>query len=87
VIRLLLAAYFIDAGLLLSVAPWMPWWERNAFAGLIPDLRLWMGSPSVRVGVTAVGVLTAVAGIAELRTIWRQRMRARVTPAEAPREP
>ena len=38
-IRLLLIIFFLEVGLVLAVAPWSAYWERNYFAGLIPVLH------------------------------------------------
>lgn len=77
----LLGAYFLVTGLLLAVAPWTSWWERNLFASLLPDLSLWMGNGIVRVAVSAVGVLTATSGLLDLRTRRaRRRVRRDATP-------
>jgi hypothetical protein len=64
--RLLFAAYFLEAGLILIVAPWSGFWERNFFIGSLPTLDRLMASPFVRGGVSGVGLITAVAGLAEL---------------------
>jgi hypothetical protein len=52
---------------LLAVAPWTSWWERNLFAHLLPDLSPWMSNGIVRVAVSAVGVLTVSSGLLDLR--------------------
>lgn len=79
----LLGAYFIGAGLLLSVAPWTTWWEHNLFASLLPDLSLWMSNTLVRAAVSAVGLLTIATGLVDLRTARRVRHR-RPQPSAAP---
>jgi hypothetical protein len=61
--RLLFAAYFLEAGLILIVAPWSTFWDRNSFAAAIPLLA---ASPFIRGGVSGIGVITALAGLAEL---------------------
>ena len=86
VIRLLLTAYFLNAGLLLAVAPWTVWWERNLFASLMPDLSVWMAHPVVRAGVSAIGVMTVFTGLADLRALRRVRTR-RPGPAPATSPP
>lgn len=47
------------------VAPWSGFWERNFFAQA-PLVAEWLASNFVRGAVTGVGVVTAVAGLAEL---------------------
>ena len=76
--RLLIAAYLIEAGVLLVVTPWTSFWERNRFADLIPFVGQWMLNPFVRGAVTGVGILTALAGLGDLIALLFFR-RARVT--------
>jgi hypothetical protein len=71
VTRLLFAAYFIEAGLVLIVAPWSGFWQRNFFAGALPLLEQAAGSPFVRGAVSGIGAVTAVAGFAELAGVFR----------------
>ena len=47
------------------VAPWSGFWDRNFFAQL-PVVSPWLASNFVRGAVTGVGIITAVAGLAEL---------------------
>ena len=47
------------------VAPWSGFWDRNFFAQL-PVVSPWLSSNFVRGAVTGVGIITAVAGLAEL---------------------
>ena len=42
--RLLVAAYLIEAGVLLVLAPWSGLWDRNYFADALPWLGVWMQS-------------------------------------------
>ncbi|HVT48611.1 MAG TPA: hypothetical protein VHD57_12530 [Vicinamibacterales bacterium] len=74
--RLLLAAYFFEAGLLLIVAPWTLWWWRNVFAFVWPWVGAVMAYQAVRVAVSAVGVIVALAGIAEARLLFGGRWRS-----------
>jgi hypothetical protein len=37
--RILFAAYFLEAGLILVVAPWSSFWDRNLFFYTIPALQ------------------------------------------------
>lgn len=64
--RLLLAAYFLEAGLILLVAPWSSFWDRNFFAALSADLDGLLSSPYTRGAVSGVGLVTVGAGLAEL---------------------
>lgn len=73
--RLLFAAYFLEAGLILAVAPWSTLWEHNRFAEARPALEALLQSPYARGGVTGVGVITALAGLAELGSLFASRAR------------
>jgi hypothetical protein len=62
----LFAAYFLEAGLILIVAPWSSFWERNFFAETLPVVEGLLASPYARGAVSGVGVATLLAGLAEL---------------------
>jgi hypothetical protein len=64
--RLLFAAYFLEAGLVLIIAPWSAFWERNFFASAFPLLSQAASNPFIRGGVSGIGLITALAGFAEL---------------------
>jgi hypothetical protein len=84
VTRLLLAIYLVEAGLVLIVAPWTTFWDRNYFATLLPWLRPWLGSPILRGCVVVIGLITAGAGVRELTTAVVSRARARLTVSNTP---
>jgi hypothetical protein len=73
--RLLFAAYFLEAGLILVITPWMDFWDQNVFLGAYPALQEALASPFARGAVSGVGAITTIAGIAELTSaiIWRFR--------------
>jgi hypothetical protein len=73
--RLLFAAYFLEAGFILIVAPWSTVWEHNRFAEARPALDALLSSPYARGGVTGVGVITALAGVVELLSLFASRAR------------
>jgi hypothetical protein len=85
--RLLIAVYLIEAGLLLMVAPWTAWWQRNYFADLLPWLRWSMAQPAVRLGVVATGVLTVLVGMSDLRDVLLRRFAGRTRRVPTPHEP
>lgn len=64
--RVLFAAYFLEAGFILVVAPWSAFWDRNFFAAVAPALQPLIDSPYVRGAVSGLGVITALAGLVEL---------------------
>lgn len=61
-----MAAYLIEAGLLLVLAPWTALWDRNFFARAVPWLGVWMANAYVRGGVTGIGLITTIAGLRDL---------------------
>jgi len=71
--RLLLAAYFLEAGLVLIVAPWSSFWEHNFFLTRLPGLARILSSPFVRGGISGIGAITALAGLAELGGLFASR--------------
>ena len=80
--RLIFAAYFLEAGLILIVAPWSTFWERNAFAST-EMIAAVLSNAFVRGAVSGVGVITAFAGLAELSAAFRSRRQEPDSP-EAP---
>ena len=78
--------YLVEAGIVLTVTPWTPFWDRNYFATLAPWLREWLASPVLRGAVTAVGLMTAFAGFREFNGAVVARARARLSPS-APNPP
>jgi hypothetical protein len=77
------AAYLIEAGALLVVAPWTYLWEYNRFAVWLPAIADWMANVYVRGAVSGVGVVTALAGIWDMVHAVFARRRTRVTAAGA----
>jgi hypothetical protein len=80
--RLLIAAYLVEAGLVLTITPWMTFWERNYFAQVWPWLGALMASPYVRGGVTGIGLITAAAGLRDLASMIFARYSTSGTPAD-----
>jgi hypothetical protein len=69
---LIFAAYFLEAGIVLMMAPWSAFWERNAFAQA-PMLAEWLSNAFFRGAVSGIGLITAIAGLAELAGAFRRR--------------
>jgi len=65
------------------VAPWSAFWERNGFADSRPAIEAFLNSPYARGAVTGVGVVTALAGLAELGAVITARARRRDLPPES----
>jgi len=61
----LLSLYLLEAGLLLILAPWTQFWDRNFFAALEP-VSTWVTHPYVRGAVTGVGIVSVVAALVEI---------------------
>ena len=74
--RILFAAYFLEAGLILIVAPWSGFWDRNLFFATMPMLAHVLGSPFARGAVSGVGAITVIAGFAELAGVLALRHRS-----------
>ncbi|MCC7043636.1 MAG: hypothetical protein IT183_07225 [Acidobacteria bacterium] len=64
--RVFIAVYLVEAGLILTAAPWTDWWRRNYFADLLPWLHMLMATPGMRALVVTVGLLTVAVGITDL---------------------
>jgi hypothetical protein len=64
--RVFIAVYLVEAGLILTAAPWTEWWRRNYFADLLPWLRMLMSTPGMRALVVTVGLLTVAVGVTDL---------------------
>jgi hypothetical protein len=62
-------------------------WEHNRFATSRPALEAALESPYARGAVTGVGVITALAGVAELGSIILSRARRRDLPPEGGSHP
>jgi len=71
--RLLLIVYFVEAGLLLTVVPWSPFWERNAFLRGLTWITEAAQSGYARGAISGVGVLLVLAGLVELATLLAGR--------------
>ena len=60
---------------MLIVAPWSAFWQRNFFADAVPVLEQIAANPFVRGGVSGIGAITALAGFAELASVFRSTRR------------
>ena len=72
-IRLLLIIFFLEVGLVLAVAPWSAYWERNYFAGVLPVLHAIITNSFFRGAVSGLGLVNLAAAIAELRSLLAGR--------------
>jgi hypothetical protein len=72
--RVLFAAYFLEAGFVLIVAPWKTaFWDRNFFIERLPMLESLLSNVFVRGAVSGIGGLTTLAGLAELAGLFVRR--------------
>jgi hypothetical protein len=74
--RLLLTAFFFEAGLVLVIVPWSVYWERNYFVQSLPLLQAFLTNDFVRGAVSGLGLVNMLAGLAE---IWSFLTARRVT--------
>ncbi len=71
--RLLLVAYFIEAGVLLIVVPWSTFWERNYFVDAWPPIETIIRNYYVRGAVSGLGLVNVCAGLLELSGLFSLR--------------
>lgn len=64
--RLLLTAFFFEAGLVLVIVPWSMYWERNYFVQALPMLEPLLTNDFVRGAVSGLGLVNLVAGFGEI---------------------
>lgn len=70
---MLLALYLLEAGLLLILAPWTQFWDRNYFAALVPALAAWAVHPYVRGAVSGVGIVSVAGALIEIGMMLSRR--------------
>jgi hypothetical protein len=75
--RLLFAGYFLEAGLILIIAPWSAFWDDNTLLAAVPWVEGVLLSPYARGAVSGVGGVTALAGLFELASAIAARYRSR----------
>jgi hypothetical protein len=64
--RILLIAFLLEAGFMLVVIPWSPYWDHNYFAAAIPAVHRFIINNFVRGAVSGLGVVNATAAVVEL---------------------
>lgn len=55
------------------MAPWSGFWDRNFFAAALPMIDAIASSPYARGAVSGVGVVTLLAGVADLGAAFASR--------------
>ena len=71
--RLLLMTCFLEVGLVLALAPWSAYWDRNYFAESVPLLRAIVTNNFARGAVTGLGLVNIGAAVAELVSMFGAR--------------
>jgi hypothetical protein len=79
VTRLLLIAFFLEAGFALLVVPWSAFWDRNYFAQAFPLVRDVITNNFVRGAVSGLGVINLAVGARELVSLLMARRDQEVT--------
>lgn len=74
-IRLLLVAFFFEAGLALLLVPWSSYWDRNYFVEAIPVLEVAVTNNFVRGAVSGLGLVNVAAGLVELLALFSAQRR------------
>jgi len=64
--RLLLTAFFFEAGLVLVIVPWSNYWERNYFVHALPMIEPFLTNLFVRGAVSGLGLVNLLAGLVEI---------------------
>ena len=71
--RLLLTAFFFEAGLVLLIVPWSIYWERNYFVQAMPLLQTFISNDFVRGAVSGLGLINLLAGFVEIWSLLTTR--------------
>jgi hypothetical protein len=66
VTRLVLVVFFLEVGLVLALAPWSAYWDRNYFAETVPLIHAMVTNNFVRGAVTGLGLVNICAAVADL---------------------
>jgi hypothetical protein len=64
--RLLLTAFFFEAGLVLLIVPWSIYWEQNYFVQSLPAVQAFIANDFVRGAVSGLGLVNLLAGLVEI---------------------
>lgn len=72
-IRLLLVAFFFEAGFALLLIPWSSYWDRNYFVEAVPFLRDAVTNNFVRGAVSGLGLVNVAAGLVELFALFSEQ--------------
>jgi len=75
VARVIFIAYFLEVGVLLTLAPWSALWDRNYFIQAWPVVAGVAGNHFVRGAISGLGLINLVAGCAEVIGLVRRGVR------------
>ena len=64
--RLVLVVFFLEVGLVLTLAPWSAYWDRNYFAETMPVVHALITNNYLRGAVTGLGLVNIFAAVADL---------------------
>ena len=64
--RLVLVVFFLEVGLVLTLAPWSAYWDRNYFAETLPAVHALITNNYIRGAVTGLGLVNIFAAVADL---------------------
>ena len=84
--RLLLIAFFLEAGFVLILVPWSPFWDRNYFAQHLPIGQAVITNNFIRGAVSGLGVVNILIGIGEIVSLFLARAPEAVTSLRHPAE-
>lgn len=74
--RLVLVVFFLEVGLVLTLAPWSAYWDRNYFAETLPIVHALITNNFVRGAVTGLGLVNICAAVADLVSLFLNRKSA-----------
>ena len=74
--RYLLTLYFVEVGVVLLIAPWTVYWERNIFVEMYPVFAPYVLALTVRGAVSGLGVVNLFAAVTEFGVNFRPSDRA-----------
>lgn len=71
--RLLLTAFFLESGVVLLLAPWSSFWDRNYFVENLPAIRELLVNNFVRGAVSGLGLVNIAAAAVEVQSFFAGR--------------
>ena len=84
--RLVLVVFFLEVGLVLTLAPWSAYWDRNYFAETLPAVHALITNNYVRGAVTGLGLINIFAAVADLVGMFLARKNSTLSILSQPAE-